>query len=85
MGINTVYKPTNIDINKASSCLKRLAQGHCCTCHLSTQARLCLMHSNHEREFDFDFDLYMLNLFLAWNKISWRQKHKMALVFVQYQ
>lgn len=35
------------------------------------------MHLNHKRGFDFDDDLYMLILFLAWNEGSWRQICKM--------
>ena len=40
---------TNGDVNRAKELPQALAQGHCCTCHLPTQGRLCLMHLNHKR------------------------------------
>lgn len=55
MGINAVFEPASADVNKARELPGSFAQGHCCTYHLSTQARLCLMHPDHEKGIWFLF------------------------------
>lgn len=50
-----MYKSINADVNRAKELPQASAQGHCCTCHLSTQARLCLMPPNHKRGIWFRF------------------------------